>query len=177
MKEFLPIRKTILRVTALFLVILLCACGFHPRMQNVLPRQFCAIYLESVTPYGDFESVLRRSLAAIGVQVMRCPQAEITLHIISLSIYHDPPTIGGSSQARVYNFYYQVTFAVRDRRNNVILAPQTVTSNATLIMNPGEALESTNQLKVLKYEMQREASHMIINHLNSACMFAKLGHC
>jgi outer membrane lipopolysaccharide assembly protein LptE/RlpB len=177
MKEFLPIRKKILRLIAPFLVILLYACGFHPRMQNVLPPQFRIISLESVTPYGDFESVLRSSLAAIGVRVMRCPQAEITLHIISLSIYHDPPTIGGSSQARVYNFHYQVAFEVRDCRNNMILAPQTVMSNATLILNPGEALESTNQLKVLKYEMQREVSHMIINRLNSVCTFAKLGHC
>jgi LPS-assembly lipoprotein len=158
------------RVTLLFfltLLLVLNACGFHPRNQHVLPPSLRCLKIDSNTPYGDFESTLRRSLMKIGVEVKRCGQAPISVHIISTLTYQDVPTIGGSNQARVYVYYYQVTFELLDASHHVLLPPQTVKTSETLIINAGTALESTTQLDVLKLEMQKEAAHMIINILNT----------
>lgn len=150
----------------LFLVILISGCGFHLRGQNLLPPQLHCIKIDSIMPYGDFESTLRRSLVQLGVDVTRTGSAPVTLRIISTALYNDVPTIGGSNQARVYVFYYKVHFEVFSDQG-VIIPPQCVTSSETLIVNAGKALESTNQLEVLKLEMQKEAAHMIINMLHA----------
>jgi LPS-assembly lipoprotein len=151
----------------LILLLILNACGFHPRNQNVLPPHLHCLKIDSNTPYGDFESTLRRSLVKIGVSVRRCGQAPVSVHIIDTLTYQDVPTIGGSNQTRVYVYYYQVTFELLDASGHILLSPRTVKTSETLIINAGTALESTAQLEVLKLQMQKEAAHMIINILNT----------
>lgn len=153
---------------------LLCSCGFKLRGQHLLPCRFHRIKISSATPYGDFESTMRRTLIEIGANVTRMGTAPVTLQIISAVLINDVPTIGGSNQSRVYIYYYQVVFQVVDSCNNVLLSPRTVTATEKLIVNAGTALESTNQLEVMRQELQFEAAHMIINNLNAiseACHF------
>jgi LPS-assembly lipoprotein len=159
--------KTKQRILLLLLPLFLAGCGFHLRGQNLLPVNFYAIKIESATPFADFESVLRRKLASLGVRVTRCSTAPVILQVTKIQLYNDVPTIGGSNQARVYVYYYQVNFDVLDEQRQAILPNQCVATSKTLIINAGTALESTNQLDILKREMQVEAAHMIVNILNS----------
>lgn len=159
--------KNLIQVIALSITLMLSACGFHLRGQQVLAPHLHCLKLESATPYGDFESILRRTLTRLGVQVTRTNEAPIILHIINASLYQDVPTIGGSNQARVYVYYYQVNFEILDSCRHPLLAAKSVTASETLIVNAGTALESTNQLEVIKLQMYEEASHMMLNILNS----------
>lgn len=149
------------------LSLMLSSCGFHLRGQHVLPPELHCIRLQSLTPYGDFESILRRYLSQLGLIVTRTSCAPITIHILSTNLFHDVPTIGGSNQARVYVYYYQVYFQILDSNQQVLICPKTIVTSGTLIVNAGTALEATNQLEVLRQELQVEATHMIINVLNS----------
>lgn len=156
-----------------FITLLISGCGFHLRSQNALPAELHSIRLTSCTPYGDFESNLRHALTQLGVSVSRNGNAPIAINIINASLYQDVPTIGGSNQARVYVYYYRVTFDIRDACQKIIIPAKSVVANGTLIVNAGTAIESTNQLDILLHEMQRESAHMIINILNSpqiACL-------
>jgi outer membrane lipopolysaccharide assembly protein LptE/RlpB len=147
--------------------LLLTGCYFHPRAQHNLCSKFGHIYLESPTPYADFETILRQSLQLVGVQVTRTPGcAPITLHIINTLLVSDYPTIGGSNQSRVYHYYYSVTFEVRQDQC-VLIPTHSISTGNVLIVNAGEALESTHQIDILLEEMQKETAHMIINELNS----------
>jgi LPS-assembly lipoprotein len=154
----------------LCLILMVSACGFRLRGQNVLPPCLHCIKIDSQSPYGDFESTLRRILITLGVNVTRTGQAPVTLHIMSTVLFNDAPTIGGSNQARVYVYYYQVKFELVDANHHILIPPQCITTSKTLIINAGRALESTNQLDILQREMQIEAVHMIINMLNSPLM-------
>lgn len=160
--------KKWLALTFIFLMTLgISSCGFHLRGQNVLPPGLRCIQLLSGTPYADFESTLRRSLIRLGIRVTRTESAPVILNIINTSLTQDVPTIGGSNQARVLVFYYQVNFQILDSCHNVLIPPKCITTSETLIVNAGTALESTNQLDILIQQMQIETSHMIINILNS----------
>jgi LPS-assembly lipoprotein len=152
---------------AVSLLLILAACGFHLRGQNVLPANLHYVQIDSVTPYGDFESILRRRLTLLGVSVTRTCPAPITLHIINTNLFQDVPTIGGSNQARVHVFYYQVNFEILNACHKPIIPPRQVLTSGAVIINAGTALESTNQIDILRQELQLEAAHMIINILNS----------
>jgi LPS-assembly lipoprotein len=158
-------------ITAIFFILSSAGCGFHLRGQHVLPPQLHYLQLLSGSPYGDFETTLRNSLTLIGVNVTRCNPAPVTLHIMSVALYNDVPTIGGSNQARIYVYYYAVTFEVYDDQHRQMIPPQTVTATRTIIVNAGTALESTGQLSISIHDMQVETSHMIINMLNAPAMF------
>lgn len=154
-------------VVIVLLLLNLTACGFKLRGQNVLPPSMHFIGIQSATPYGDFESAFKRSLVELGASVARTDSAPVTIHILNKLFFHDVPTIGGSNQARVYNYYYQVTFELRTFQNQVILPVQTVSTSQMLVVNAGTALEANNQLEIIEHEMQLEIIHMIINILNS----------
>jgi LPS-assembly lipoprotein len=159
-----------------FLLVFVCplfmsGCGFHLRGQNILPPNLHCIKIESATPYGDLESTIRLKLTRLGANITRTGQAPYILHILSKSLYCDVPTIGGSNQARVYVYYYQVTFNLLDENHNVLLPNKCVRTSQTLIVNAGTTLGATNQLIILQHEMQAEVAHMILNILISPQVF------
>ncbi|MBA2653827.1 MAG: hypothetical protein H0U71_02025 [Gammaproteobacteria bacterium] len=164
--------KWIITVVA---TVLMSGCGFHLRNQHALSPNLHCIQIDSPMPYADFESTLRRTLIRLGVNITRNP-APIVLHIISTAFYQDVPTIGGSNQARVYVYYYQVTFEVLNESHCVLIPQKCVLTSKSLIVNAGTALEATNQLAILQQEMQMEAAHMIINILNSPSLFCAATH-
>lgn len=160
----------------LLLTLPLSGCGYHIRKQNVLPPPLYTMYLVSPSIYGEFESTLRNSLQLLGVKIYNHPvPGMIHLHILDYGITYATPTIGGSNQARVLNLYFQVIFELLDGQNQILLPPQTVKTSSSLVINPGEALESTNQLTIQKYEMQKEVCRMMINILNSPRLFQATG--
>lgn len=156
---------------SLSLLLILGGCGFHLRGQNVLPPQLHCLRLQSCTPYADFETTLRNYLVTIGVNVTRTQCAPVILHVLGAGLGGDVPTIGGSNQARVYVYYYTVTFEVHDDQNHQLLPIQTVTATRTIIVNAGTTLESTGQITVVTHELQLEACQMIVNMLNAPAMY------
>lgn len=159
-------KNLILTNLVILIAFILTSCGFHLRGQHVLPPRLHLIKLQSGSPYGEFESKLRNTLSKLGVNVIRTGCAPVTLHIINIALFQDVPTIGGSNQARVYVYYYRVTFELLEG-NHVLIPPQSVTTSKSLIINPGTALESTGQRAIMMHEMQTETAHMIINFLNA----------
>lgn len=159
--------RFMIRVAAILLILSTTACGFHLRCQNVLSPAFRCLAIDSKTPYGEFESILRQTLALLGVRAICKGQAPYTLHIIQTALLNDVPTIGGSNQDRVYVYYYQVTFELLKGNCEVVIPRQCLTTSKSLIINAGRALESTNQLDILLREMRREIAHMIVNKLNA----------
>jgi outer membrane lipopolysaccharide assembly protein LptE/RlpB len=158
-------------LVAVFILFLVSACGFHLRGQN-LPPHIRSIKLESGTPYAEFESTLRRHFIRRGINVTRTGWAPIILHIINTKLTQDVPTIGGSNQARVYVYYYQVYFEILDANHAILVSSRCITTSETLIVNAGTALESTNQLEILKQEMQLDASRIIWNVLASPRLYS-----
>ncbi len=150
---------------SLLLVILLSACGFHLRNQHVLPASIHCIKITGA-PY-DVESALRRTLEQMNVRVIRRSggNAPYVIHIYHSALYQDVPTIGGSNQARVFVYYFEVTFGVFDGSGHALVAPQKAKTSESLIINAGTALESTAQLELLRMQLHEEIAHMIVNSL------------
>jgi outer membrane lipopolysaccharide assembly protein LptE/RlpB len=56
-------RQNIFLLLAACCMLLLSACGFHPRGDVELPKAMSKTYIQGATPYSDLETDLRRSLS------------------------------------------------------------------------------------------------------------------
>lgn len=146
----------------------LTACGFHLYGKNNLPPQMHTVYLQSKTPYGTLEANLRRSLTAVGADVVaEANQSPVTLNIISANLTHSDSNTVSSAQATVYDFNYNVAFNILDAHGKPITDPQQVQASRTLTLNPNEVLDGNPEVDTIQQEMERELAFKIINILGA----------
>ncbi|KPJ67168.1 MAG: hypothetical protein AMJ43_05810 [Coxiella sp. DG_40] len=160
-----------MKISYLLIICLLCslsACGFKLYSKESLPPQLHTVYLQSDNPYGQFETDLKHSLTAMGINFVDAQtKAPITLKIINAEFSHDNLNTVSSSQATVYNFTYDVIFNLMDSRSKSIISPQTIQSNRTLTLSPNEVIDANPEVDTMKQEMQRELIFKILNCLSS----------
>ena len=153
------------QIIFIVLCVILSGCGFHVRNGDALPPQLHTLYLQSDQPYGQFEITLKRALQKATLNVVNTPTAApIALQIINTRFTHDTPTIGDSSQARVYNFTYTVTFSITNTRSgHTLLLPRTVSMTRALTINANQVIDSNNDVDIAQRQMQRGAIMQILN--------------
>lgn len=150
------------------LCLLVSQCGFRLRNQNHLPPQFRLIYLSSDHPYDKFIILLKQNLMQMGLTLTDSPKAApITLKIIEAKLTHSAPDITTSDKARTYTLTYRVQFTLEGVDGKVFLPTQTILTNKTLTLNPGQTLYSNNELNLVKQEMQREALTLLLYRLET----------
>ena len=159
----------------IFTTLLISGCGFHFRGEQPLPPALKSIHVQSANPYDQFTSTLKRNLNATGIHVKNTPQA-VNLRILAAHLSNTNPTIGASSQARVYTFTYIATFDLVDKKGKLLLAPQTVASSRNLTLNANQILGSNDQLTLLKQELERDIVNKIYNHLTAEQAIQAVSH-
>ncbi len=160
--------------TILF-ALLISGCGFHLRGAQPLPPALQTIHIQTPEPYGEFTSILKRNLNATGIHIAKTPQA-VNLRILSSQLSNTNPTIGASSQARVYTFTYTAVFDLADRKGKTILPPQTVASSRNLTLNANQILGSNDQLTLLTRELEQDVVNKIYNRLTAQQVIQAVSH-
>jgi LPS-assembly lipoprotein len=146
----------------------LTACGFELRHTPPLPPSLQTLYLQSSDPYGQFESMLKRSLQLAGVTVVsNSNQAPVTLSIQSKNFSSTATSIGTSSQARVYGLTYDVTYALTNHQGKTLIDSTTVSASGSITLNPNQLLESNGQQDQMIMQLQRNDIQQIIIQLGS----------
>ena len=157
----------------LFSVFMLClalaSCGFTLRSQNDIPAQMRQLYLQSNTPYAQFESSLRQTLTLLKVNVVSTPTgAPITLGILSTSFNYSAPNLSTSTQAQSFTYTYTVTFQVLTNKGKILLPPKTIYATGILILQPNEILGSNVETNILEQQLQQSCLNQILYILGSA---------
>jgi|GEM_PF-1060187 len=148
------------------ILLFLSACGFKPYNQFSSPLHI--VYLQTSNPYDSFNIKLKQVLQFSGVKlVSNINDAPITLSVLNVSLSHDNPNIASSSQATIYNFTYTVAFELKNNKENISTDRQYITITRALTLNPNEILEVSNEVKIMKKEMERELIGQLFNRLES----------
>ena len=164
-------RKIALLLT---MALLLSGCAFHLRSHQT-NSEIKNIYVSASDQYSPLANHFRRELKHAGIQVREKPDnAQLTLKIDNSQLKHATPTIGTSSQSRVFHFTYTVNFSLFDAHQNTILKHQTLTTRTHLTLSPGQVLTTNNQLDIVKNEMERELIIQFFQRLNSPHVLKQL---
>lgn len=155
-------------LTLIVLTLFLSSCGFQPRSDATFPMPLRVLYLNSNNPYGLFESELKKSLQSAGVTMVENPdQARFILQISQSNLALALASVGTSNQATIYNATYTVTMNLTNNKAQTLIPTQTIKSITTLIVNPQQALSSTNQAELVRQQLQRETIIKIFDILTS----------
>jgi LPS-assembly lipoprotein len=152
----------------IFCTLLLSSCGFQLRGDATFPLPLRVLYLNSNNPYGLFEAELKKALQSTGVTMVENPdQTRFILQISQSDLALSAASVGTSSQATIYNATYTVAISLTNNKGGTIVPTEIIKSITTLIVNPQQALSSTNQADLVREQLQRETINKIFAILTS----------
>jgi len=151
------------------LVGLLSSCGFHLRGSTPIPKELKTLYIQSRTPFGQFEQVLRDTLTTYKVNIVtEAKQAPIILNIISANLNQTAGAVSTSLTLRQYTLTYTVTYQVLTPAGKVIIPTASVSSTASLTTDMNQMMSSSNNITDQYLpDLQRDAVSRMIYRLFS----------
>lgn len=156
-------------VSALLLVLLLGACGFHLRGQNAFALPFQTLYVQSANDYAPFIVELKRAIEANNVQIADSPeQAQLTLHIVSELTDKQILSLSGGGRVREYRLQYRVSLRVYDHKQQDWLAPEEITLRRDFSYDDVQILAKEQEEAMLYQNMRGDAVQQILRRLNHA---------
>jgi len=157
-------RSIILTLSLLFLT----GCGFHLRAMHPLPHQLSTLYVKTPHKYSYFTKQLKKSLRHVNVNVANTKHAApYTLEIQRIAFTHNTPTLGTSTQARVYRLHYDMLFQLIKRNGKTVLSPRTISTHSQLTLNRNQLLNTNDELTLIKHEMERRLIDRLFYQLSS----------
>lgn len=147
----------------------LSACGFHLRGHEKIPTALEKVYIESQTPYGAFEQVLRDSLRSYNIQIVDTPAAANTiLNLTSVKLNSVAGSVSSDLNLRQYTLNYVVSYQILSPQGKVLLPTNSVQSSTTFTSNMSQMmLSSKNSTQQYMPELQHDAVFRVIMQLLS----------
>jgi len=144
--------------------LLLSACGFHLRGAVPLSPSMEHIYVQGGSQLLARD--LRLSLEAAGAEIADEPQAARSVLQI-LEEYSDRRvlSVGSDAQVQEYELAYGVRFAVVRKDGTILLPPQELLVTRDYRFDPNQVLGSSSEESLLREEMQRDLSQLILRRL------------
>lgn len=141
-------------------------CGFHPAGQVALPAVMNVTYLQSPSPYGHLENLLRRDLTQVGVTVVDSPQsATATLEIMYARVERRLLAVNRLGQPVQYMLIYRVRYQLLNPEGHVLVPPQRIRLERTYAYSVETELAVGQQTNALLASVQKTASRLILLRL------------
>lgn len=141
-------------------VLSVTGCGFQWRgaqqVTAVLPSSLKNMQVVSTKPYHYFARTLAYRLKIAGVQPA---QNGPTLRILTDQRSYTTQSLAYNVESRIYTFTYQVKFQIDNK------PVETLSTSRRLVVRRNEALESTDQVRVITEEMQDDLAQQLVNRL------------
>ncbi|WP_188690539.1 LPS-assembly lipoprotein LptE [Silvimonas amylolytica] len=156
------------RLTALILISLLAACGFHLRGQG--PNSGFAYPEAYVDGNGGVAQQLRLYLPLLpNVKLVKDPTIKDVAKIsIASEISNNTVlTINSSGQATEYLTSLVVTFSAWRPDGSAIMEGQQVTLSRSYSYDPNNPIAMTGESNRLVKDMQQDASQLILRRINA----------
>lgn len=160
------------------IIMLLCAltiltsCGFTLRSSQPLPPQLHKIYLQTDNPYDQLAITLKKAFKASGIIVVDDANTNPLIFHLTSNYNYSNISPATSAQARIYTLVLNITFSITDIHGKTIVDINNVSASRNISLAPNEIFEVSNQVEVVKQELQQEAVIKIFNILSSKKVFA-----
>jgi outer membrane lipopolysaccharide assembly protein LptE/RlpB len=134
--------------------------SLSPKLNNV--------YLQADNNYEPFIIKLKNQLVSYGIVFADKPTAApFILHFYPTEFTHSTATSGPSTQARVYNLTYSVSFDITDSSGKVIVPTKKAVVTRDLTLMPNDIFEISTLVGVTKTNMEQELVVRTLNILSS----------
>lgn len=155
----------------------LSGCGFHLRGNIAIPDWAQLMYVQSNTPYGRFELLLKRALKTSGATLVQEEKAAVvTVQILNQQTDRKILTLGSDARVQDFQLTYTVTLQMLDNTQTVFLTPITLTQNRHYTFNKKEVLGKSEEETLLLSDMQKELAYQAIQVMRAALVNTKYPH-
>lgn len=156
----------------LIILLTLNGCGFQLRgYREGQTIPFHTLYLQSDSPYSNFNKALRQTLNGLGIDTRVSPPAPMTLQILSQNFSRTITSLGNAGQTTTYLLSYSVLFRLMDRQNHIVLPPQQILVTRNFSITSNQLSGDLNTQNDLQEEMQRDAIQQLVTRLSSSALY------
>ncbi len=153
-------------------LIMLTACGFHPRGSFVLPEQIRAMTVSIVDPNSPLGDGLRTSLRRSGVDVVDTASADNTdtaaLKVLAETWALRPLSVDALVAVREYETRYTVQFEVNAADGKKLLEPQTIELSRDYVYDVNESFGNPGEQEIIQEELRRDMQAAILRRVQVA---------
>ncbi|MCG5495719.1 LPS assembly lipoprotein LptE [Ectothiorhodospira variabilis] len=153
-------------------VVLVCltlvACGFQLRGAGELPPEMARTAISGISEQDALARDLAQSLRANGVRVVERDEADALLRITRMDTGRRTLSVGGDARVSEYEVYLTIGFQVEGLGSEFEIPTQTLTLTRDYLFDPAGVLGRSEQERVLRESMRRDAVQLILLRLQSA---------
>lgn len=156
------------KVLLTLMIMLLTACGFHPRGEIALAEPLHHLYIQSSDPYGTLVKELEQSLKMSHVTLTSSPtDASTILNIASDTTGQDLLSVNGTQQTRQYRLHVSVVFSIQNDKGVTLVPPQRITEYRIITIQSNQILGSSNEANLYFQQMRRSLASAMMFRLGS----------
>ena len=153
-----------MRTLLLLTVLLLTACGFHPRGYEPMP--FEKLYLDAANPGTPFIASLRRSLEVNKVTLVdTAAQADVILSIVSELPEKQILTLGGTGRVHEFRLSYRVSLRAYDLQQREWIPAEEIVLHRDYSFDDTKVLAKQAEENLLYESMRSDMIQQIVRRL------------
>jgi outer membrane lipopolysaccharide assembly protein LptE/RlpB len=134
-----------------------------------IPPELKVLYLQSDTPYADFEQTMRARLRSYNINLTStASDAPLTLAILSTKWQQTPGAFSTNLTTRQYTLSLTVTYQVLSSTGIVVIPTNSVTATTVFTIDSSQLLSSTNLGQQYHDNMQEDAASRLMSQLVSS---------
>jgi LPS-assembly lipoprotein len=150
-------------------VLLLAACGFHPRGDTPLPAQMAVTYIHGTQEFDTLYDDFRTALESRGARVTQDrAEAGAVLDILENNFDKDVLTVDLSGKVLEFRFRQNIQFDVTAADGHMLLDRQSVTMSRDLKFNRNDVLGKERESDLFRKELQRDVVNMAMLRIAAA---------
>lgn len=150
------------------IMISIASCGFHLRGHVSIPPELKTLFLQSNTPYGDFEQTLRSRLLSYNTKLTdTAADAPLTLAVLSTSWQQTPGAFSTNLTTRQFTLSLTITYQLLSSNGTVVIPANSVTSTTAFTIDSSQLLSSTDLGQQYHDNLQQDAANRLMSQLVS----------
>jgi len=155
-----------MRLVLLLSVLLLSACGFHPRAQLALPDSLGPIRVETADPYSPLGLELAAALERAGAGTAPAGAPSAALKITAEGWNTSPLSVDELARVREYITRYKVQFALVGADGKLLIEPQEIELSREYTYDITASAGSPAEQELIQRELRRDMQAAILRRLD-----------
>lgn len=149
------------------LVMLLTACGYHPRGALELPSGMKNIYLSGAS--AELKELFKTTMEASDIPMANSPEsAGLVIKILNEDVQRRVLSLSSGGTANDFELEYRFDYQLVDANDQALSTLQAIQIKREYYNNQAAVIAKDNEEKVIRNEMYQQAVRMLVNRASMA---------
>lgn len=150
------------------LVLLLGACGFHPRGEIVLPPALQRASLEVADPYSTLARDLRDALRRAGIELVPAgTEGAGAIRLTQNQVVRDTLVVSANAKVQEYVVRHRVELSAADGAGKLLFGPAIVELTRPFTFDQTQGLAAAQEEELIRDELGREMVQQVLRRLET----------